>query len=118
MDSLSPHRGGSRIPRRRGRQQSSGVPTYEFAKFSEKLHEIEKILGSMVGGGGRRVRPPSKSTNGTHRLQPVALMVIRGLHFQLEFQEISYSWYLRTGVQTFMRGVLGFTLLAITYKQV
>ena len=38
-------RGGSRIPRRRGRQPSGGAPTYEIAKFSETLHEIEKILG-------------------------------------------------------------------------
>ena len=37
-------RGGSRIPRRRGRQPCRGVPTYDFAKFSKKLHEIEKIL--------------------------------------------------------------------------
>ena len=45
-------RGGSRIPRRRGRQPSGGrglwgwgAPTYDFAKFSKKLHEIEKIVG-------------------------------------------------------------------------
>ena len=38
-------RGGSRIPRRRGRQPSGGTPTYDFAKFCEKLHEIEKMLG-------------------------------------------------------------------------
>ena len=36
---------GSRIPRRRGRQPSGGAPTYDFVKFCEKLHEIEKILG-------------------------------------------------------------------------
>ena len=44
-------RGGSRIPRRRGRQPSGGAPTYEIAKFSKKLHEIEKISG-RVGGRG------------------------------------------------------------------
>ena len=40
-------RGGSRIPRRRGRQPSKGggAPTYDFAKFCKKLHEIEEILG-------------------------------------------------------------------------
>ena len=43
------HRGGYRIPRRRGRQPSGGAPTYDFAKFSEKLHEIEKILGRRGG---------------------------------------------------------------------
>ena len=38
-------RGGSRIPRRRGRQPSRRAPTYDFAKISEKLHENENILG-------------------------------------------------------------------------
>ena len=46
-------RGGSRIPHRRGRQLSGGAPTYDFAKFCEKLHEIEKILGRRgVRAGG------------------------------------------------------------------
>ena len=36
-------RGGSRIPRRRG------APGYKFARFSEKMHEMKKIL---VRGGG------------------------------------------------------------------
>ena len=31
-----------------------------FVKFSEKLHEIENILGR--GGGARRVRPPKSAT--------------------------------------------------------
>ena len=35
--------GGSRISPRRGRQLSGGVPTYDFAKFSQKLYEIERI---------------------------------------------------------------------------
>ena len=38
-------RGGSRIPRRRGRQPSRGAPTYNFPK---KLHQIEKILGCLA----------------------------------------------------------------------
>ena len=29
-----------------------GVPTYDFAKLSEKLHKIEKISGRWGGGGG------------------------------------------------------------------
>ena len=37
--------GGSSIPGRRGRQPWGRAPTYYFAKFSEKLHEIENILG-------------------------------------------------------------------------
>ena len=35
---------------RRGRQLSRGAPTYHFAKFSQKLHEIERI---WTGGVGR-----------------------------------------------------------------
>ena len=41
--------GGSRISLRRGRQLSRGVPTYDFAKISQKLHEIERI---WAPGGG------------------------------------------------------------------
>ena len=38
-------RDGSRIPRRRGRQPSRRrAPAYKFARFSDKLHEIKKIL--------------------------------------------------------------------------
>ena len=32
-----------------GANPPGGVPTYDFAKFRKKLHEIEKILGR--GGG-------------------------------------------------------------------
>ena len=40
-----------------------GVPTYEFAKISGKLNEIERIW--MPGGGGHTPRaPPPKSANG------------------------------------------------------
>ena len=38
--------GGSRISPR------GGAPTYDFAKFSQKLHEIERIW--TPGGGGAR----------------------------------------------------------------
>ena len=56
-------RGGSRIPRRRGHQpRGGGAPTYDFAKFCEKLHDIEKILGRWGGGGlgagGAPLNPP------------------------------------------------------------
>ena len=40
---LMEYSGGSRISPRRGRQLSRGVPTYDFPKFSQKLHEIERI---------------------------------------------------------------------------
>ena len=50
-------RGGSRILHRRGRQPSrEGAPSYDFVKFSEKLHEIEKILDR--GGARAGSAPP------------------------------------------------------------
>ena len=59
-------RGGSRISRRRGRQPSRrGAPAYKFSRFSEKLHEIKKILVRRgVGGctGGAPLDPPLIST--------------------------------------------------------
>ena len=49
-------RGGSRISRRRGRQPSGGgAPTYKFARFSQKLHEIKK---SLVRKGAPPLDPP------------------------------------------------------------
>ena len=36
-----------------------GAPTYDFAKFSTDLHEIEKILGRR----GRAPLPPPRSAN-------------------------------------------------------
>ena len=48
--------GGSRIPCKRGSKPSGGAPTYDFVKISEKLHEIEKILGCRGG------RPPKSAT--------------------------------------------------------
>ena len=54
-----PGQGGSRIPCRRGRQPSRvGVPTYKFARFSQKPHEIKKMLVRW-GAGARRGRSPS-----------------------------------------------------------
>ena len=46
-----------------GADPLAGTPTYNFVKCSEKLHEIEKILGH--GGGGRQGCPP-KSATGHH----------------------------------------------------
>ena len=48
---------GSRISSRWGREPSGGggAWTHNFAKFSQKLHEIERIW--TPGGGGRGVRP-------------------------------------------------------------
>ena len=33
-----------------GADPLGGVPTYDFVKFSEKLHEVEKSLGCGRGG--------------------------------------------------------------------
>ena len=52
-------RGGSRIPCRRGADPLGPAPTYDFVKFSEKLHEIEKILGGTRAGGV----PPKSATD-------------------------------------------------------
>ena len=43
-----------------GANPPGGAPTYDFAKFCEKLHEIEKILGRV--GGARWVGPPKSAT--------------------------------------------------------
>ena len=49
-----PQGGGANSP-------GEGAPTYDFAKFSRKLHEIERILtsGGWGEGGGRAPRAPS-----------------------------------------------------------
>ena len=49
--------GGRQLPGGGG-----GAPTYDFAKFSQKLHEIERIWMPGGGGGGRApCAPPPKS---------------------------------------------------------
>ena len=86
-------RGGSRIPRRRGRQPSGGggAPTYDFAKFWEKLHEIEEILGH---GGHLPGAPPSPkfATGGGSRILP------RGQLLSMKLKEFgppgNRQWYL------------------------
>ena len=52
--------GGSRISQRRGCQlPRGGAPTYDFAKISQKLHEIERIW--TPGGGRASPAPPLRS---------------------------------------------------------
>ena len=46
--------GGPRISPRWRRQPSRGAPTYDLAKFSQKLHQIERIWTP----GGARPSPP------------------------------------------------------------
>ena len=41
--------GGSRISPRRGANSPRGAPTYDFAKISQKLHEIERIWTPREG---------------------------------------------------------------------
>ena len=43
-----------------GANPLGGAPTYDFAKFCEKLHEIEKILGRRGGRapGAPPLNPP------------------------------------------------------------
>ena len=60
-------RGGSKIPCRRGADPPGGAPTYDFVKFSRKLHEIEKILGRR---GAPPLDPPLKRL-GSANLQPI-----------------------------------------------
>ena len=43
-----------------GADPPGGAPTYDFAKFREKLHEIEKILGCRRGAC--RACPPKSTT--------------------------------------------------------
>ena len=43
------------FPRGGGANSPGGAPTYDFAKFSQKLHEIERI---WAPGGARPSRPP------------------------------------------------------------
>ena len=49
------------FPRGGGANSPGGAPTYEIAKFSEKLHEIERIW--TPPGGGRVPRAPLRSAN-------------------------------------------------------
>ena len=54
-----------------GANPPGGVPTYDFAKFCEKLHEIEKISGRRGGlvPGAPPLNPPLviPSTVAKHR---------------------------------------------------
>ena len=49
-----------------------GAPTYDFVKFSEKLHEMEKILDH--GGGAPGARPPPKSATGRYIYRKTVLL--------------------------------------------
>ena len=46
------------LPRAGGANSRGGAPTYDFAIFSQKLHEIERIWAPGGGGGRASVVPP------------------------------------------------------------
>ena len=46
-----------------GRQLPRGESTYDFAKFAQKLHEIERIWVPR-GGGGTPLAPPLNPATG------------------------------------------------------
>ena len=49
-----------------GADPLGGAPTYDFVKFSEKLHEIEKILGHKgVRAGSAPLNPPLEMSETT-----------------------------------------------------
>ena len=54
MDHIDRYQGQWRIHTR-------GASTYDFAKFSQKLHEIERI---WIPGGARPSCPPRSATEG------------------------------------------------------
>ena len=59
--SVRDSRGGSRISPGGRQLPGEGVPIYNFAKFSQKLHEIERI---WVPRAGARAPAPPKSATG------------------------------------------------------
>ena len=55
---ITPAGGGASTPQR-------GDPTYNFVKFSQKLHEIQKIL---VSRGAHTLQPPKSATGDCRKL--------------------------------------------------
>ena len=53
------------FPRGGGANSPGGAPTYDFAIFSQKLHEIERMWAPVCGGGGgTSLAPPLRSVTG------------------------------------------------------
>ena len=65
--------GGSRISPRRGRQLPGGAPTYDFAKFSQKLHEIERIWTPRGGRASKMLLCRSALLLGSHVLHTLCI---------------------------------------------
>ena len=51
------------FPRGGGANSPGGAPTYDFAKISQKLHEIERI---WTPGGARVPRAPLRSATAVY----------------------------------------------------
>ena len=65
------------FPRGGGANSPGGAPTYEIAKFSEKLHEIERIWTPR--GGARPSRPPLDPPMVTDSIQTPFCSMLRGI---------------------------------------
>ena len=60
LKDISPFCGATAVadpgfPRGGGANSPGGAPTYDFAKFSQKLHEIERIWTPGGGGGASKI---------------------------------------------------------------
>ena len=82
-----------------------GAPTYDFAKFREKLHEIEKILGRGGGGAGPHFKK---------RLQQNRLHRRRLIWLQLLFLMLLYDTGWGDGIPSMVQIALCFGLIVGT----
>ena len=85
--SICPYSGGSRISPRRGRQLPGGVPTYDFAIFSQKLHEIERIWAPWGGGTCTPLRSATASPK-KEKLYINFHILLLEIKFLTEFENI------------------------------
>ena len=76
------------LPVAGGANPLGGAPTYDFAQFCEKLHEIEKILGR----GAKHSPPPPKSATAFETLQSAAVVgyIVQGKNTSTK--RFSRSW--------------------------
>ena len=87
--------GRSRISRGRGWQLPGGVPTYEFAKFSQKLHEIERILPP---GGHMALPHPLISATDSCRTDKCPLPVNGSHHPECPLDPVVYYGFVNSAV--------------------
>ena len=110
--------GGSRICPRRSEPTLQGAPTYDFAKFSQKLHEIKRI---WAPGGTRPSRPTldpplfihtwwscTRYRNFTSGVTPAGLLAIQHCsRIDLFDIPLSRHWW---------GSKLGFIILSLSHK--